>query len=237
MRLLRLVFVVYVVIVIGIGVSRVIGHSQPVPANIQRLYFTVCDLPCWIGIVPGQTSFQVAKENIAQVFQEPDYKVETLSRAEYGNSAQLEIGLSRMTESAERATSVWLRAANGIVTHISFTNMQIPLGDILGLLGTPSCAMTGIIGTHFGIINFAYPNDGAIQIGGISQWSGVSYSFVSYKEPRNCEKPFEKVSFPRGKVCVQQSVSAAPTMVNCSNRPRHYSTPAKLKSSDHNELS
>jgi hypothetical protein len=187
MRLLGLLLVVCVLIVIGIGVVRITGHNQPVPATVQRLYLTVCALPCWIGIIPGQTPFQLAKENIAQVFQEPDYKIETLARSDYNSTAELRIALSRTTESADVATEVWLRATNGIVTDISLHNMQISLGDMVGLLGSPSCAFTGIVGTHFGIINFVYPNDGGIQIGGISQWSGVSYSFVLFQMPRLCE--------------------------------------------------
>jgi hypothetical protein len=65
--------------------------------------------------------------------------------------------------------------------------MEISLGDMFGLLASPSCAFTGIVGTHFGIINYEYPNDISVQIGGISQWGGVSYSFVLFQVSRVCE--------------------------------------------------
>jgi hypothetical protein len=44
------------------------GRGLPLPENVALLRLTDCELPCWIGIVPGKTTFWEAKERIGQLY-------------------------------------------------------------------------------------------------------------------------------------------------------------------------
>jgi len=48
--------------------ARLIGSAQPVPENVAILHLTDCELPCWIGIIPGQTTFEDARQRVQEVY-------------------------------------------------------------------------------------------------------------------------------------------------------------------------
>jgi hypothetical protein len=76
MRLLKWCLLLCCVFTIGIGITLLLGRQQPVPANIAALQLDACELPCWIGIVPGESLVGDAKTQIQQVFgNQPDYQI------------------------------------------------------------------------------------------------------------------------------------------------------------------
>src|SRR5688572_24925895 len=47
-------------------ISILIGRHQPLPERVAMLHLTDCELPCWIGIVPGKTTVGEAVERVKQ---------------------------------------------------------------------------------------------------------------------------------------------------------------------------
>src|SRR5262245_52479683 len=50
-----------------IGAS-IIGRTQSPDPLIQRLHLSDCALPCWIGIIPGETRDTDAYQRFARIF-------------------------------------------------------------------------------------------------------------------------------------------------------------------------
>src|SRR5579863_9750410 len=61
-RILRLILILCVTYTLIISLAILIGHLKPLTASLTMLHLTKCDLPCWIGIVPGKTTQNEAVE-------------------------------------------------------------------------------------------------------------------------------------------------------------------------------
>jgi hypothetical protein len=48
------------------------GRQQPLPESVAMLRLTDCELPCWIGIVPGKTTIGEARDRVLRTY--PDLK-------------------------------------------------------------------------------------------------------------------------------------------------------------------
>ena len=59
----------WLALMLVIGASVIIGHQQPDISSVLQL--GNCDLPCWIGIVPGRTTLQEARMRVEQTFGHP----------------------------------------------------------------------------------------------------------------------------------------------------------------------
>jgi hypothetical protein len=53
-----------------IALARLVGGMLPVPQGLQQLHLTDCSLPCWMGIVPGQTRFEDSVQRVMDTFPE-----------------------------------------------------------------------------------------------------------------------------------------------------------------------
>jgi hypothetical protein len=52
-----------------------IGKNAPLPPYVTSLHFDQCHLPCWVGIVPGETSIQEARALVTKAFATPNFQV------------------------------------------------------------------------------------------------------------------------------------------------------------------
>ena len=52
------------VFVLLIMTARAMGSAQPPPEAIQALHLTDCQLPCWLGITPGKTTFDEVVQRV-----------------------------------------------------------------------------------------------------------------------------------------------------------------------------
>jgi hypothetical protein len=59
---------VYVMLAALCCIAIVMGRLQPIPRRLAILHLNDCQLPCWMGIIPGQTRFNEAKERVMQGF-------------------------------------------------------------------------------------------------------------------------------------------------------------------------
>lgn len=58
---------------IGAGVvwsARALGQIQPIPQRIAHLRLDECSPPCWIGIIPGTTTIEMAKARLLTIYVE-----------------------------------------------------------------------------------------------------------------------------------------------------------------------
>src|SRR4051812_20780951 len=52
-----------------VGTTVIAGRHDSAPDHLAILHLTDCTLPCWIGIVPGQTTLDQAGERIDAVYE------------------------------------------------------------------------------------------------------------------------------------------------------------------------
>jgi hypothetical protein len=53
---------------VAVAAAMLIGRSQPFPRSVDRLHLLDCPPPCWIGIIPGETTVASAKANIVAAY-------------------------------------------------------------------------------------------------------------------------------------------------------------------------
>jgi hypothetical protein len=67
-RLIGYVLCCWLVLAAIVGTALIVGRRQSLPSRLEMLHLTECVPPCWIGIVPGQTTIAEARQRIEQVF-------------------------------------------------------------------------------------------------------------------------------------------------------------------------
>ncbi|MEO8394675.1 MAG: hypothetical protein ABI700_16900 [Chloroflexota bacterium] len=115
--------------VLLIGAARVLGNAQPPPEGLAQLHLTECALPCWLGIVPGQTTFDEGVQHVKAIYPQ------SVVTFEY---SQVAFGLRANTAFGQISL---VGGDDGIIRDISlrmFTLEGVALGDVVNLLGVPS---------------------------------------------------------------------------------------------------
>jgi hypothetical protein len=62
------VLAIWLMLILCASASLFIGRQQPPPLYLALLHLTDCELPCWIGIVPGKTTVEEAQKRIIAVY-------------------------------------------------------------------------------------------------------------------------------------------------------------------------
>src|SRR5579871_2579767 len=80
-----------------------IGRQQPTSNRAAFLHLNDCELPCWIGIIPGKTTLTEAENRIRQTYESiPGYQLSqidnTFTFTNLTNSDLIEISLSHRRE-------------------------------------------------------------------------------------------------------------------------------------------
>lgn len=111
--------------------AQALGSTQPTPEGLQALHLTECQLPCWIGIVPGQTKFEDAVRQMRAIYPEIEFRVSTACAVYQvnGNSGQACVSAN----GGEIINAMNLYPPFGI---------PLLLGDVVGLLGNPACGFS-----------------------------------------------------------------------------------------------
>jgi hypothetical protein len=132
-----------------ITVARVIGREQPPPLTLAQLHLDDCKLPCWLGITPGETTFDDAVKRVTSAYpqnvsvQETQIFVAYLIRSWYG------------------AASV--QVAAGTVNSIFLLTSDVDglaIGDVAALFGAPDC----IPGESPAILIYNFPQGYAVLV-------------------------------------------------------------------------
>ncbi|MEO8394674.1 MAG: hypothetical protein ABI700_16895 [Chloroflexota bacterium] len=112
--------------------AQTLGSRQPPSAALAQLHLTECALPCWLGIIPGQTQFSDAVDRVSAAY--PQSK----SSITDGRIANTETSFGQIILMAD---------SSGIVHRISlptFNLKGVTLADAVGVLGRP----LWVVGKH-----------------------------------------------------------------------------------------
>ncbi len=52
----------------AIGAARALGRGQPTPPSLVQLRLMACAPPCWVGIIPGQSTIKQAKARLIAAY-------------------------------------------------------------------------------------------------------------------------------------------------------------------------
>ena len=110
---------------------RVVGAATPPPESLAHLHLSDCALPCWLGIIPGETRFtdaveQVTARNPGGAFTS-GYGTAVISAYQVGSPLG-QVGL--------------YAASDGTVKQITLLTSRIEgitFGDVVSFLGIPTC--------------------------------------------------------------------------------------------------
>ena len=187
---LTLVFVLLIV------AARAIGNAQPPPEALQELHLTDCKLPCWLGIIPGKTTYEEAVRRM-RVYYPYIYDPP---------GAQTVRALIYQPDLSDVDIETY-QDAHGIVSQIFITTPNvsdgIALGDVTSLLGAPTCRATAVAdrGLIFGssLRNFAwiYPYGSVLtnwhaEVWNIRIFSDLNPCFVSDVSGERHRSSFER---------------------------------------------
>lgn len=126
--LLRFMLRLPLAFVLLITAMRLLGSLQPLPQAMTELHLTECALPCWLGITPGETTFDDALQRLTASHPMNVYVRGSLIYADY--QANAPIG------------QISLQAWNGVINFIHLTpgrDAGLALGDIVEHFGNPGC--------------------------------------------------------------------------------------------------
>jgi hypothetical protein len=135
------------------GTIILFRRQQPLPERLTMLNMDKCLRPCWIGIVPGQTTLDEAEHYIRAAYAEPLYKI----TAQIGTVAYT---IQRQSTPKETFT-IWLTAypgeKSGVIHVIALyieqtitagfywdnnpTATRIYAGDVMTLMGFPGVVL------------------------------------------------------------------------------------------------
>ena len=149
MRVILISSVLLVLVLsLSVALALQVGSNLPPPVLLRDLRFGDCSLPCWIGIVPGQTTLGDGMRRIQAIFALPDemfprnpravvlitaLPLPTFSTASYRVvlGMQLETGVSEV-----KISEIWWRSStssnDGQVSRLT-------IGDVIGTFGPPTC--------------------------------------------------------------------------------------------------
>ncbi len=115
--------------VLLIGAARALGKAQPPTEGLAQLHLTECALPCWVGIIPGPTTFDEGVQHVKAVSPQSAITFE-YSQVAFGLRANTSFGQISL-----------VGGDDGVIRDISlrmFTLEGVALGDVVNLLGVPS---------------------------------------------------------------------------------------------------
>lgn len=140
--LIRIVILFCILQTVVIVVAMLVGRHQPISGELALLRLKDCAPPCWIGITPGTTTLQQAKQRIAAAFDSTTYVIRY-------KTTPPELLAFLLYDRMNPAFGLEvLIAANGIgrdrpiaaisLFFINFHDFQIPLGEMVNALGSPT---------------------------------------------------------------------------------------------------
>jgi hypothetical protein len=111
-------------------ISILIGRHQPLPERVAMLHLTDCELPCWIGIVPGKTTVGEAVERVKQTYPNLEFTSFTDESGSYVtgmDSDKLQVQFGITTYDA---------VVQNMGIYLKF-RPSVSLGELYSILGEP----------------------------------------------------------------------------------------------------
>jgi hypothetical protein len=143
-RLILCTLGIWVLFVLVLSASVIIGRQQPNSRRSAILHLLDCDVGCWLGIVPGRTTINEANQKLKEVFGDsPEYSLIVIGDSPISMVIQRRSGTASMTA----ISPIWIsvRAVSNTdfvdTIQLNFTgggvSGQPTIGEIYTLLGAP----------------------------------------------------------------------------------------------------
>lgn len=150
-RLLFLLSGAFLLLGIFVVAALLIGRAQPTPPRVAMLHLTDCELPCWIGIMPGKTTIQEAQSIVKNTY--GDSAIFSIS--EFGDNDMDIVSKSdntHLTMSFIASPSGYATAADPPVELINLGVAPLRLSDFISVFRFPSDMMVyeGNLQANFG---------------------------------------------------------------------------------------
>jgi hypothetical protein len=107
------------------------GRSLPADDAWQHFGFSVCDLPCFVGITPGRTPFSEMGDLLHR-------SIPLIGNRMFNAGTAINFWASL----PHAQLAGWARNDQGLVSEIRLTS-PLPFDYLLTQLGTPDCALSG----------------------------------------------------------------------------------------------
>ncbi|MBC7810241.1 MAG: hypothetical protein H7175_03800 [Burkholderiales bacterium] len=149
--MIRLALAVLPACLLGTGLllmSRPLNTSATGDVIGLRLGLTACALPCWAGIVPGETPFEQAPQTIA------DHLAITQNRFTVSSSH-----INYWLTITDEPFSGLIDYERGVVSDIRI-NAPVPMWYLMALLGPPDCVWIDALSSQEDIIGVYWERDG-----------------------------------------------------------------------------
>jgi hypothetical protein len=200
LRWLILIGALFGVFVGAVLASLRVGQSQPVPERLRALHLNECAPPCWIGIVPGQTSIDAARQRITAIY---PGSVKLASAPILGKLTDQYLlehhDLVMNSDNAiDTTVTAQIRYVDGVIDSISLigTPEHFPdFNELIAVLGPPSCIVREFGETgNFRIVVYK-DTSGSITLMFSQDYSGMGYwvqprfnisLFRSVPQPQRC---------------------------------------------------
>jgi len=135
--ILRSVIVLSIALVMFIFAARFIGSTQPLPEAVQALHLTDCALPCWLGITPGETTFDEAVQRITASHP----AISDIEAAESTAGGWYQVGSATVP-------IIVVADNHGIIAQIMLITTDVKdltVGDVVNYFGMPTCVDSKLV--------------------------------------------------------------------------------------------
>jgi hypothetical protein len=140
-RFSRVMFGLCCALIVLVGTARAVGQQQTLSQPLEQLRLTSCNPPCWLNIVPGQTTIGEVLQRLGDANHRP---------ADYTGQLTVGLALKEQTILASEMP-VAFRFTGGVTDEISllgtfatngssFASMP-SVGELISVIGLPSCAV------------------------------------------------------------------------------------------------
>src|SRR5260221_313535 len=124
---------VILILTTSIAAIEIVGHRQSISPRMAMLHLRDCQLPCWIGIVPGKTTIGEALKLVKQVYSDLPIEDESSYLLIGDTGLQLRVAFNENT---------YIYDQNALVEYISLGEYEdqssitdFPMGQVYILLG------------------------------------------------------------------------------------------------------
>ncbi len=163
--------------------GAVVGANRQatVPVSLQSLRLGDCAAPCWIGIVPGQTTVDAARELVRTAFGR-----RPVSRTQFPYPSGTVRSIDWLLGGSASSTAIKLGVPDGAtVDTITFdlSNANISVADLYSLLGAPSYMARWHNNYPYYVLIFGNRERGAVVATGLRErfsWTQQVTSFTLY---------------------------------------------------------
>ncbi len=153
-----MVLALYLIVVPANALAVTIGRSQPPSPAIIRLHLADCAPPCWVGIIPGQTSLRDAERRLIRTF-----SPEKVLPGIVTTPTTIGADLWRDTKPPHVFAHVVLGSVDGITVDEIIINVESenapPLSAVLVLFGSPTCQRMNALAIGMNTLFFGDKDD------------------------------------------------------------------------------